>query len=238
MNERGHELGNPGVTDGRDLPWLQDVDDDGDGKSDHWLGSWDYAYRDVVIVDVNNQPVDVYNLTTHNLADEANRATFTQMLIDAAEANVSDSWTNPNQTLDVNDDTFISPFDALAVINVLNSIGPHELGARSEADYYLDTSGDGFVSPLDALLVLNYLNENSSVTMAAVAADPSAETTGQLDSSSIESAVEVAARPVSSNPISSDPISSDSISQQDSASLAAAIDAVWADEQSGNPVRR
>jgi hypothetical protein len=70
--------------------------------------------------------------------------------------------TNPRNSLDVNDDTSVSPLDALLVINELN-IGPG-LAARAEGEFgpfYLDVSADGAVSPLDALLVINELNRIS-----------------------------------------------------------------------------
>ncbi len=62
--------------------------------------------------------------------------------------------------LDVNVDGFISPLDALLVLNFLsansgaNAVAP-AVGAEGP---YIDVNGDGFVSPLDALLVLNHLN--------------------------------------------------------------------------------
>ena len=71
-------------------------------------------------------------------------------------------WTNPRQREDVSDDGFISPIDALLVINVLNSIGGHKLPTPPTPDDspppYFDVTGDESVSPLDALIVINYLN--------------------------------------------------------------------------------
>ncbi len=62
--------------------------------------------------------------------------------------------------LDANRDGFISPIDALLVINYLND-GSESLaglsGAVSPAD--LDINRDGFVTPIDALLVINNLNQ-------------------------------------------------------------------------------
>ena len=60
---------------------------------------------------------------------------------------------------DVNADGFITPIDALLVINFLNTNG----GGRSVVGLpapppYRDVSGDNFISALDALLVINYLN--------------------------------------------------------------------------------
>lgn len=71
------------------------------------------------------------------------------------------SWQNPIQPFDVNYDNFVSPIDALLVINFLNSDRDSQLPSRSLIDAlppYFDPSGDGFVSPIDALQIINFLN--------------------------------------------------------------------------------
>jgi hypothetical protein len=71
-------------------------------------------------------------------------------------------WQNPLNYRDVNADGYVSPIDALLIINDLNFRGPRKLPNPPmpplEPPPYLDASGDGFVSPLDALLIINYLN--------------------------------------------------------------------------------
>lgn len=62
---------------------------------------------------------------------------------------------------DVNADGFISPIDALLVINFINQNGAQSVSGLPAPPPYLDVSGDNFIAPLDALLVINYLNENS-----------------------------------------------------------------------------
>lgn len=47
--------------------------------------SWGATWRDVQILDANNDRVGIYNLTENSLADEENYATLKQMLLDAAE---------------------------------------------------------------------------------------------------------------------------------------------------------
>ncbi len=73
-------------------------------------------------------------------------------------------WQNPRQALDVNADTFISPIDALLVINKLND--PRFERDLTKSNFvpppYLDVNGDEQVSPLDALLVINFLNSARS----------------------------------------------------------------------------
>jgi hypothetical protein len=75
---------------------------------------------------------------------------------------VSDPWTNPLNSLDVNQDGLVSPLDALQVINDLNTNGPRMLAfppvLPNAPVPFLDVSGDKSVSSLDALLVLNALN--------------------------------------------------------------------------------
>ncbi|HEX5104309.1 MAG TPA: dockerin type I domain-containing protein, partial [Pirellulaceae bacterium] len=61
--------------------------------------------------------------------------------------------------LDVNRDGYVSPLDALMIINELNSRGEHRLLSQDlQVAGATDTNGDGYVTPLDALLVINYLN--------------------------------------------------------------------------------
>jgi VCBS repeat-containing protein len=74
-------------------------------------------------------------------------------------------WHNARDVFDVNDDDFISPIDALLVINSINagivfvplnaSIGK-PLG-------FIDVDGDNFIAPLDALLVINRLNRGPPI---------------------------------------------------------------------------
>jgi trimeric autotransporter adhesin len=73
------------------------------------------------------------------------------------------SWTNPQQPLDVNNDSFVTAIDALLIINVLNTTGARPLNTPTEEDApppYFDCSGDWYVSALDALRVINYLNRS------------------------------------------------------------------------------
>lgn len=70
---------------------------------------------------------------------------------------------------DVNGDQFVSPIDALAVINHLNSSSSHSpnisnslvSGESAREKMYLDVNADGFVSPMDALSIINALNSNN-----------------------------------------------------------------------------
>ncbi len=66
INGVGYESGNATITEGRDLPWLQDTP-----ETEVWA-LWSIAYRDVVVLDEEGVVVAVYNLTNHDLADSDN----------------------------------------------------------------------------------------------------------------------------------------------------------------------
>jgi hypothetical protein len=77
VNDIGFDSGNPSITDGRDLPWVQATT-----QYDVW-DDWSVVFRDVIIVDANNVAIGSYNLTTFDLADPGNYNTLKQMLLDA-----------------------------------------------------------------------------------------------------------------------------------------------------------
>ncbi len=134
VNGAGYESGNESITSGRDIPWLQDVDDDDDGESDVWI-SWDVAYRDVVIADAENVKVQVFNLTTYNLQIPENYDALLQMLVDAHQRPCP---------ADLDDDGTVNAFD-LAIL--LGSWGPCE---GCQADF----NGDGAINAADLAQLL------------------------------------------------------------------------------------
>ncbi len=85
INLADRESGNDAMTDGRDLPWLQDVDADDNGESDVWE-SWDAQLRDVIILDASNQAVETYNLTLNDLGVDANYNILRDLLTETASA--------------------------------------------------------------------------------------------------------------------------------------------------------
>ena len=76
--------------------------------------------------------------------------------------------TNPYDRFDVNDDGFVSPIDALILVNQVNSNGGGALGSgggegeSSGEKYYVDVNEDGFLSPLDILWVVNRINGSNA----------------------------------------------------------------------------
>jgi hypothetical protein len=77
-NQIGADSGVPSMTTGRTIPLTQD-----NSTENVWV-EWMVTYRDVVILDVDNFKVGVYNLTTHDLADPVNYAELKAMLKAAA----------------------------------------------------------------------------------------------------------------------------------------------------------
>ncbi|MCB1182823.1 hypothetical protein KDM41_05270 [bacterium] len=78
VNQLGHESANDLVCQGRDLPWLQETLDD-----QVW-NKWKVTYRDVVVLDRNNRPAAVFNLTVHDLARPADYDSLRALLLEVA----------------------------------------------------------------------------------------------------------------------------------------------------------
>ena len=78
VNGIGQDAGNPAITARRTLPWLQDT------ASDAVWVSWNVSYRDVVVLDGENRPVAIYNVTSNNLGVPENYAALKQILLDTA----------------------------------------------------------------------------------------------------------------------------------------------------------
>jgi len=176
VNEKDQEPGNPSITAGRTLPWLQDVDADGNAKSDVWYDRWNVTYRDVVILDGSNAKVSVYNVTVHDLAAAENYAALKEMLVDAAMTSQK-PWRNADNPLDVDHSQSVVALDALVIINRLNSTGAQDLPPPTTSQLtppFYDCNGDNQVTALDALQVINFLNGVSSAGAGEGEGDASA----------------------------------------------------------------
>ncbi|MFK7738454.1 MAG: tandem-95 repeat protein [Pirellulaceae bacterium] len=69
---------------------------------------------------------------------------------------------NPVENLDVNADGFVTPIDALLVVNFLNTnTGDGSVANLPPPPPFRDTNGDNFITAIDALLVINALNNQS-----------------------------------------------------------------------------
>ncbi len=76
---------------------------------------------------------------------------------------VTRSWQNLHHPMDVNSDSFVTPIDALMVINYLNAGLPGQLDGAPDGPPFWDVNGDGYVTPIDALHVINFLNRQGAV---------------------------------------------------------------------------
>ena len=85
INLAGRESGNLSITEGNDIPWLQDLDLDQNGESDAWE-DWQAQLRDVIIVDAQNKEVSKINLTSNDLGDAANYTLLRTAITDAIAA--------------------------------------------------------------------------------------------------------------------------------------------------------
>jgi hypothetical protein len=168
INEPNQEPGNASTTNGRDIPWLQDVDANSNGRADAAMDLWNMSFRDVVILDGANQKVGTYNLNQHDLANSGNYATLKQMLIDTAMLEQT-PWQNPTNPRDVDNNGNVVPLDVLLIVNELNLSGPRLLptptGDQSPPPF-LDTNGDGNLTPSDVLVVINFLNSPGGMSGA------------------------------------------------------------------------
>ena len=78
------------------------------------------------------------------------------------------SHQNADNSLDVNADGFISPIDALLIINLINERavggggGTIPTSSLPPPPPYVDTDGNNLITPNDVLQVINYLNANTS----------------------------------------------------------------------------
>jgi hypothetical protein len=79
VNGIGFESSNSLMTDGRVLPWLQDV-----SSVDLWT-QWNVTYRDVIVFSKTGERKGVYNLTMNDLSSTSNREALKTMLKDAAK---------------------------------------------------------------------------------------------------------------------------------------------------------
>jgi hypothetical protein len=107
--------------------------------------------------------------------------------------------TNPWDRFDVNNDGFVSPIDALILVNKVNTNGGGALGSGGEGEasgdkYYVDVNEDGFLSPLDILWVVNRINGSnfSGEGEGQSQAVPSIESTNsEVAASSVNPPIEI-----------------------------------------------
>jgi hypothetical protein len=171
VNEEGEEDGNGQAVVGTKLPLLQDVDANNNRRSDVWHDSWGVTWRDVIVLNYKNERMGTYNLTANDLGQTPKYDQLREMVVQAIanSRTAVNAWQNRVEPLDVSNDKFVSPADALMPINDINRSGSRKLTGTATSNY-LDTTGDGWISPQDALLVINHLNRVAKAARTPVAA--------------------------------------------------------------------
>jgi hypothetical protein len=99
-----------------------------------------------------------------------------ELVFQPVQGNMPLAMYNAESPADVDGDESLSPLDALALINLLNTQGGGDIrsfarsagaqGESSQVASYYDTNNDGYISPLDVLFVINQLNLQSSANSA------------------------------------------------------------------------
>jgi hypothetical protein len=245
LNEFGQDPAgaNALMTTDRTTPWLQDVDGNANQSSDVWYDLWDVTYRDVIIVNGQNEPVDVYNLTSNDLGVAANYATMRDKLIDAAMTEQM-PWQNHSNRFDINDDGFVVPRDVLIMINDIEDNGPRAMlppTTASLAAPYWDCNGDNFFSPIDILQVINFIegasaegeasgeSSGGAATVAFVQPMSVSQTSVEAElpsTQTIDVSLEVTRNPMPASVV----VPADTDAEVRSRSLKAAVDDFWAED--------
>ncbi len=78
VNHPDKSSGNEEACEGRDIGLLQDT-----WEVDAW-GAWGAQWRDVFVLDRDGVVVGVYNLTEHDLGEEANQAELVALFDEAS----------------------------------------------------------------------------------------------------------------------------------------------------------
>lgn len=195
-----------------------------DAAAGVWIAG---TYRIVL----NNSATGIKDIANNQLiANNPNGNTeFTITLSNAVAA----PWQNPNNALDVNGDGFVSPIDALLVVNALNTLGGIPLPTPAIVPPYIDVNGDGNLSAIDLLLVVAQLNAAPVQLQAAplsssLVADESAgaaDSAGDDSTGDLAFAVSLGQTPVSS-PVATG-TSSAPTAATSSSSAATSSEAVW-----------
>lgn len=127
------------------------------------------------------------SLTLTALGDHGDEASGTFTI---SVTSIRSPYHNHNLNEDVNGDGYISPIDALLIINDLNSNGAHPVpsgvGATGEPpSEMLDVNGDGLITPMDVLLIINRLNSRAAAQNQRDSSSTSSPASDPQDDSSV-----------------------------------------------------
>ncbi len=112
-----------------------------------------------ILFDPDNDFIGIATITYRLRRSPAETSNIATLTIGVAGSNLQNAF----QFLDVNNNSIITPTDALLIINVLNDPNSNRIVVISPlfTAPYLDVNGDGRITPSDALLVINELNSRS-----------------------------------------------------------------------------
>jgi len=121
---------------------------------------------------------------------------------DHAVTLIGNSWHNSANPVDVSGDGYVTPLDALLVVNDLNKNGSRSLAGtvRPAGGPYLDVTGDKLASPLDVLLVINALNSASGEGEESPYGNQPAAGEGEASGTSLATRAVVLADPLDTLP--------------------------------------
>lgn len=136
---------------------MQDGDANQNQLSDVWKESWQATWRDLVVLNGENEKAFVVNLTTFDLGNSANYQELGRALVQVA---IEDQrpWCNASNVLDVDQSGVVDAVDFQLVMTDLNQQGSRALPMSVVPTLRLDCDFDGHAAPLDALRILNYLS--------------------------------------------------------------------------------
>ena len=159
----GAVVGNATVVDPKDGSYEFSVSD----ERFEFVGN-QLKLRDNHQVDSKLEPLLTLTLTAVGDQEDEATGTFSVTVI-----SVRSPYHNYNLNEDVNGDGFVSPIDALLVINELNArgSGPITTAGGSGWPPMLDVNGDGLLTPIDVLLIINHLNRTRSTEYGPVQRD-------------------------------------------------------------------
>ena len=120
--------------------------------------------------------VDDADVAGHDvrLVGDSDPVPSSRWIVSPLELRVTQNEQTPADPLDVDRDGFVTPLDALLVINDLNQFGARVLaGSPFQPLQDVDVDDDGTIAAIDALLIINRLNRrtmNDEINLASIAA--------------------------------------------------------------------
>lgn len=159
INHVASASGNAENCSGRDIPWLQDIDNNEDTHSDTWV-DWNVMWRDVVFLDGKNNFQGYVNLTENDLRISEAYDGLLQIFVDIASTFEADF----DYDSDVDGDDFL-----IWQNNFPISSGVTKMSGDANADG--DVDGNDFLiwqNQFPAAVVTSFVPEPSTVLLLSL----------------------------------------------------------------------